>query len=90
MGAAWRQAPQGREFDSVLQSVRAVAALDMEVCCTLGMLTESQAAQLKEAGFTAYNHNLDSSPEFYSTIRFLSFLCVSKDVDVLRASVSPW
>src|SRR5215831_18071577 len=68
MGAAWRQAPQGREFDSVLESVRAVAALGMEVCCTLGMLTESQATQLKEAGLTAYNHNLDSSPEFYSNI----------------------
>ena len=68
MGAAWRQAPQGSEFDSVLESVRAVAALGMEVCCTLGMLTESQAAQLKEAGLTAYNHNLDSSPEFYSNI----------------------
>lgn len=68
MGAAWRQAPQGREFDSVIESVRAVAALGMEVCCTLGMLTESQAAQLKEAGCTAYNHNLDTSPEFYGNI----------------------
>jgi biotin synthase len=68
MGAAWRQAPQGPEFDSVLESVRAVAALGMEVCCTLGMLTEAQAMQLKEAGLTAYNHNLDSSPEFYSNI----------------------
>jgi biotin synthase len=68
MGAAWRQAPHGREFDSVLESVRAVAALGMEVCCTLGMLTETQAAQLKEAGCTAYNHNLDSSPEFYGKI----------------------
>jgi biotin synthase len=68
MGAAWRQAPQGREFDSVLESVRAVAALGMEVCCTLGMLTEQQAMQLKEAGVTAYNHNLDSSPEFYGKI----------------------
>src|SRR5215472_1427609 len=68
MGAAWRQAPQGREFESVLESVRAVATLDMEVCCTLGMLTESQARQLKEAGCTAYNHNLDSSPEFYGNI----------------------
>jgi biotin synthase len=68
MGAAWRQAPQGNEFDSVLESVRAVAALGMEVCCTLGMLTESQAVQLKDAGLTAYNHNLDSSPEFYSNI----------------------
>ena len=68
MGAAWRQAPQGREFDSVLESVRAVAALGMEVCCTLGMMTQSQAMQLKEAGLTAYNHNLDSSPEFYGKI----------------------
>ncbi|HKR96849.1 MAG TPA: biotin synthase BioB [Candidatus Angelobacter sp.] len=68
MGAAWRQAPQGREFESVLESVRAVAALGMEVCCTLGMLTESQAVQLKEAGCTAYNHNLDTSPEFYGSI----------------------
>jgi biotin synthase len=68
MGAAWRQAPQGREFDSVLESVRAVAALGIEVCCTLGMLTQSQAMQLKEAGLTAYNHNLDSSPEFYGKI----------------------
>ena len=68
MGAAWRQAPQGREFESVLESVRAVAALGMEVCCTLGMLTESQALQLKEAGVTAYNHNLDSGPEFYGDI----------------------
>jgi biotin synthase len=68
MGAAWRQAPQGREFESVLESVRVVAALGMEVCCTLGMLTETQAAQLKQAGCTAYNHNLDSSPEFYGNI----------------------
>ena len=68
MGAAWRDAPQGREFDSVLESVRAVAELGMEVCCTLGMLTEDQAAQLKQAGVTAYNHNLDTSPEFYEKI----------------------
>jgi biotin synthase len=68
MGAAWRQAPQGREFDSVLESVRAVAQLGMEVCCTLGMLTEEQAVQLKHAGLTAYNHNLDTSPEFYGQI----------------------
>jgi biotin synthase len=68
MGAAWRQAPQGKEFDSVLESVQGVAALGMEVCCTLGMLTETQALQLKEAGLTAYNHNLDTSPEFYGNI----------------------
>jgi biotin synthase len=68
MGAAWRQVPEGREFDSVLEMVRGVASLGMEVCCTLGMLTESQAMKLKEAGLTAYNHNLDTSPEFYGSI----------------------
>ncbi len=68
MGAAWRQAPEGSEFESVLESVRAVAELGLEVCCTLGMLTEMQAVKLKDAGLTAYNHNLDTSPEFYGTI----------------------
>jgi len=68
MGAAWRQVSDGRDFDHVLEMVRGVAALDMEVCCTLGMLTESQARRLKEAGLTAYNHNLDTSPEFYGNI----------------------
>lgn len=68
MGAAWRQAPEGREFESVLEMVRGVSALGMEVCCTLGMLTEAQAGRLKDAGLTAYNHNLDTSPEFYGSI----------------------
>jgi len=68
MGAAWRQAPEGQEFEKVLQMVRGVRALGLEVCCTLGMLTESQAAQLKEAGLSAYNHNLDTSREFYGSI----------------------
>ncbi|HTU33249.1 MAG TPA: biotin synthase BioB [Candidatus Acidoferrum sp.] len=68
MGAAWRQAPEGAEFERVLEMVRSVAGLDMEVCCTLGMLTERQAIRLKEAGLTAYNHNLDTSPEFYGEI----------------------
>ena len=68
MGAAWREAPQGREFESVLESVRAVAALGIEVCCTLGMLSDSQADALKRAGLTAYNHNLDTSPELYPSI----------------------
>src|SRR5277367_4995298 len=56
MGAAWRQVPQGREFERVLEMVRGVAELDLEVCCTLGMLTADQAQQLKQAGLTAYNH----------------------------------
>ena len=68
MGAAWREAPRGKEFERVLEMVRGVSALGMEVCCTLGMLTEEQAVQLKEAGLTAYNHNLDTSPEFYGSI----------------------
>lgn len=68
MGAAWREAPHGREFDRVLEMVRGVHAMEMEVCCTLGMLTEEQANALAEAGLTAYNHNLDTSPEFYGTI----------------------
>jgi biotin synthase len=68
MGAAWRQAPEGKDFRKVLEMVRGVASLNLEVCCTLGMLTEKQAADLKEAGLTAYNHNLDTSPEFYGEI----------------------
>jgi len=67
-GAAWRDAPEGPEFDSVLEMVRGVADLGLEVCCTLGMLTDDQARRLKEAGLTAYNHNLDTSPEFYGRI----------------------
>src|SRR5580704_5379558 len=65
MGAAWRDAPQGKDFEKVLEMVRGVAALGIEVCCTLGMLTDGQAVRLREAGLTAYNHNLDTSPEFY-------------------------
>ena len=68
MGAAWREVRDGKDFDAVLRMVRGVAALQMEVCCTLGMLTESQAERLAEAGLTAYNHNLDTSPEFYGKI----------------------
>jgi len=68
MGAAWREAPHGRDFDKVLEMVRGVSALGLEVCCTLGMLTEEQAVRLKNAGLTAYNHNLDTSPEFYGSI----------------------
>jgi biotin synthase len=68
MGAAWRDAPDGPEFDTVLRMVRGVADLGLEVCCTLGMLTTVQAHRLKEAGLTAYNHNLDTSPEFYGRI----------------------
>ena len=68
MGAAWRNAPAGEEFSRVLQMVRGVRELGMEACCTLGMLTSQQAHALSEAGLTAYNHNLDTSPEFYGNI----------------------
>lgn len=68
MGAAWREVRDGRDFDAVLEMVRAVASLKLEVCCTLGMLTENQANRLAAAGLTAYNHNLDTSPEFYGRI----------------------
>jgi biotin synthase len=68
LGAAWREAPEGAEFDRVLEMVRGIAAENLEVCCTLGMLTETQAVRLKDAGLSAYNHNLDTSPEFYGEI----------------------
>lgn len=68
MGAAWREVKDGPEFDEVLAMVREVRALGLEVCCTLGMLNESQARQLKDAGLYAYNHNIDSSRDFYSKI----------------------
>jgi biotin synthase len=68
MGAAWRQVKDGPAFDSVLDMVRGVRALGMEACVTLGMLTDEQAGRLKEAGLTAYNHNLDTSPEYYGSI----------------------
>jgi biotin synthase len=68
MGAAWRSAPRGAQFERVLEMVRGVRALGLEACCTLGMLSAAQAQSLAEAGLTAYNHNLDTSPEFYGSI----------------------
>lgn len=68
MGAAWREAPEGRQFQRIVEMVRGVRSLGLEACCTLGMLTQEQADQLAEAGLTAYNHNLDTSPEFYGQI----------------------
>lgn len=68
MGAAWRNVKDGPEFDSVLEMVRTINNLDMEVCCTLGMITENQAQRLAEAGLYAYNHNLDSSEEYYKEV----------------------
>lgn len=68
MGAAWRDVPNGERFDRVLDMVRVIRGLGMEACCTLGMLTQEQADRLADAGLTAYNHNLDTSPEFYGSI----------------------
>lgn len=68
MGAAWRNAKSGEQFDRVLSMVRGVRSLGMEACVTLGMLSQEQAQALKEAGLTAYNHNLDTSREFYGSV----------------------
>lgn len=68
MGAAWREVHSGPIFEQVLQMVRAVNDMGLEVCCTLGMLNFEQASQLKEAGLYAYNHNIDTSREYYSQI----------------------
>ena len=67
MGAAWR-GPKQRELERVLEMVKAVRALGLETCATLGLLREGQAEQLKAAGLDYYNHNLDTSPEFYGRI----------------------
>ncbi len=67
MGAAWR-GPKQRDLDPVLAMVREVKAQGLEACCTLGMLKEGQAEQLRDAGLDYYNHNLDTSPEFYGEI----------------------
>jgi biotin synthase len=68
MGAAWREVRDNSDFDKVLDMVKDVNALGLEVCCTLGMLTEDQAQKLKDAGLYAYNHNLDTSEENYKNI----------------------
>jgi biotin synthase len=67
MGAAWRS-PKDRDLDAVCAMVEGVKAMGMESCVTLGMLTKPQAARLKDAGLDYYNHNLDTSPEFYGDI----------------------
>lgn len=68
MGAAWREVRTNRDFDKVLDMVKGVNGLGLEVCVTLGMLNEEQAQKLKDAGLYAYNHNLDTSKEFYKEI----------------------
>lgn len=68
LGAAWRHVKDNRQFDQVLMMVKSITDMGAEVCCTLGMLSPSQAKKLADAGLYAYNHNIDSSPEFYETI----------------------
>ena len=68
MAAAWREVRNNRDFDRIIDMVKGVNELGLEVCCTLGMLTEEQAFRLQEAGLYAYNHNLDTSEEYYDKI----------------------
>lgn len=68
MGAAWREVPQGKQFDQVVEMVSEVKAMGLEPCVTLGMLSLDQAKRLKDAGLHSYNHNLDTSPEHYSKV----------------------
>lgn len=68
MGAAWREVRENRDFDKVIDMIKGVNNLGMEVCCTMGMLTEEQARKMGEAGLHAYNHNLDTSEEHYGEI----------------------
>jgi biotin synthase len=68
MGAAWREVKDNEQFDQVLSMVKKVQSLEMEVCVTLGMVNLSQAQKLKEAGVTAYNHNLDTGEAYYENI----------------------
>jgi biotin synthase len=68
LGAAWREVRDNKDFDKVLEMVKTVNGMDMEVCCTLGMLTEDQAQKLGAAGLYAYNHNVDTSEENYDKV----------------------
>jgi len=68
LGAAWREVKDNQQFERILEMVRDVTDLGLEVCCTLGMLTETQAKRLEDAGLYAYNHNIDTSEQFYETI----------------------
>lgn len=68
LGAAWREVRDNRDFDNVLEMVRGINEMDMEVCCTLGMINEEQAQRLADAGLYAYNHNIDTSEEHYKEV----------------------
>src|SRR5262249_58940223 len=83
MGAAWREPRDGPAFERVLDMVRAVRRLGMEACVTLGMLTDDQARRLRDAGLTAYNHNLDTSRRHYASI--VSTRTYDERLETLRA-----
>jgi biotin synthase len=83
MGAAWRSAPRDKRFDAVVDMVRGVREMGMEACVTLGMIDSAQAQRLVEAGLTAYNHNLDTGPEFYGDI--ISTRTYQDRLDTLKA-----
>ncbi|MCH9626377.1 MAG: Biotin synthase [Chlamydiales bacterium] len=68
MGAAWREIRDGKAFDTILEIVKELTESGVEVCCTLGMLNQAQAERLQQAGLYAYNHNLDTSQEFYNKV----------------------
>jgi len=68
MGAAWKKLKDGKDLDSVIKMIQEVKLLDLEACVTLGSITKSQAKKLKKAGLDAYNHNIDTSPEYYREI----------------------
>ena len=68
MGAAWKKLPEGKDFNKVIEMIKTVKSLELEACVTLGSITEVQAKELKKAGLDAYNHNIDTSPEFYKEI----------------------
>ncbi|HEY9885887.1 MAG TPA: biotin synthase BioB, partial [Vampirovibrionales bacterium] len=68
MGASWRDLPDGKEFDEVTNLIEKVSALGLEVCCTMGMVNKEQAQKLKKVGLHTYNHNIDTSPDFYNEI----------------------
>jgi len=68
MGAAWKKLPKGEDFNKVIEMIKTVKSLELEACVTLGSITEVQAKELKKAGLDAYNHNIDTSPEFYKEI----------------------
>jgi len=82
MGAAWRS-PKDRDLDKVCAMIEGVKALGMETCVTLGMLTGAQAQRLKDSGLDYYNHNLDTSPEYYEKI--ITTRCYQDRLDTLEA-----